>query len=211
MPSEQQQREIEAIWQREKKSRGPLLYEGLILNAVRYDENGLDGTWISYQIALAAYRSDVLARALNVQVVSVSGLTVSREHLLLGKRALYVAQNPGSLELVPSGGIDPTAQMGDQIDYRGAILQEFEEETGLSRSKVEQITPLALVSQENSRALEICLRLELSLEACSIPLHSEEYQELFWVKLSCAEEWLSGAHGEVVPLSQEIFKRIALE
>ena len=198
------QAQVDGIWGEEKKRKGEALFDGLILSAIEVTRSHLVGRWINYRYALAVYRQPDLADAYQVNPVAVNGVTLVGSRVLLAKRAGFVSQSPGCWEFVPSGGIDPKASSGEQIDYRRAILDELEEETGIDRAQAARIDPFALIFDSLTSTWELALEIRLKGDP-AFPLVSSEYEEFTWVEEEAVQQFLEGyGDEEVVPLTKVI-------
>lgn len=200
---------VDSIWEEEKRLKGEALFDGLILNAIDVSAHRLAGHWINYQYALAAYRQPDLAKRLGVHTVAVNGITMAGKRVLLARRAKFVSQNPGCWELVPSGGIDPTAKRDNGVvDHRSALLTELEEETGLSRERVKAVEPLILVLDPSTSTWEMVLEIHLVGETTP-QLTSSEYEEFTWVDRTELRSFLDRYDDEeVVPLTRTLVDMI---
>ncbi len=199
------QTRVDRIWDEEKQQKGEALFDGLILSAIEVTHTHLVGRWVNYRYALAVYRQPDLSDAYQVNPVAVNGVTLAGSRVLLAKRAGFVSQSPGCWEFVPSGGIDPKASSGGQIDYRRAILDELEEETGIDRGRVARVDPFALIYDPLTSTWEMALQIRLDDDRAFSLASSEEYEEFTWVDKGAVQAFLERySEDEVVPLTRVI-------
>jgi hypothetical protein len=159
--SDVEEKEIERIWEREKKIKGDKLFNGQLLNYVAHDETQLTGYFIEYKHYLAQLYNPLLYDTLKIQGVGVSGVTRAGDFILFGKRAEHVTTHPLFYELAPAGGLDPNFVRADQIPLSIPYIQEINEEVGVNEESIHSITPFALVYDAEMRLYEVCAHIEL--------------------------------------------------
>lgn len=192
---------VEDIWQKEQALRQNI-FNGQVLSLVHFDRQELIGEFIEYKLYLAYVREPEIRKLLGIQPLSISCITHTKNAVLFGKRSKAVTQYPLCVELVPSGGIDPEALKGEYLDIRGQALRELTEETGLSETDVEKITPIALVFDPKTGIYEICLDIVIVSGRDKFPLPpTQEYGSLTWVSKSSLPTFLEKFRKKIVPLS----------
>lgn len=200
--SDLEEREIERVWEREKKIKGDHLFNGQLLNYSTHDETQLTGYFIEYKHYLAQLHNPSLYETLRVEGIGISGVTRAGDFVLFGKRAAHVTTHPLFYELAPAGGIDPSFVRGEGVPLSIPFIQEMYEEVGVQEESVLSIKPFALVYDREMHLYEVCANIELDvhiLEKSFIP--SLEYDALCWVPQSDLGHFISMHKQEIVPLS----------
>ncbi len=116
--------------------------------------------------------------------LAVSGWIIHRGHILFGVRSEKVLFSPCKLELVPSGGVDESAIEGNAINFEYALINEFEQETGLLLDDVESIKPELMVFSREKQIYDICQSITLKDDQdMYCDKSNDEYSEFFWVPI----------------------------
>lgn len=196
---------VDELWEHERRER-PELVDGTIL-AVRSVEAGLvHAQPCPYRLFVARERDAVVRRALGLYPIGVSGILIlarpEGSGVVLGRRAVGVTEYGGAWELVPSGGLDPRRVGADGVvDVLGCLLDELEEEVGLSRTAVGDTRPIGLVQDVAQEGYDVCIAL-LADEGDLADL--PEYDEVVVLSPAEAAELLSTKTEPVVPTSPVI-------
>ena len=174
--------EIEDYWLKEKAVRGGSLTNGTILNLGLINKVGerlvLKCHAIEYK-HLLAQRSGL---ELGITPLAVSGITYyqsdDQKVFLLAKRSDKVTQFPGMFELVPSGSIDVSVinSATSEVDFKGQLIKELEEEIGVDEDQVINSREFCLVRDEEN-VFDIGVEIEI-LKNTSFKINLEEYSEL---------------------------------
>lgn len=201
-----EQEHIEAIWQAESRKRGPTLFNGELLEFVRFEGDRLIARFVEYKLFLAS-RAGGLETRRAVMPLGVSGVVRCGDCVGFGRRATHVTQYPGWLELFPSGGIDRGALRPDgTIDHHDQAIRELVEETGLSRAEIAGITTFALVFDREGQVYDLCV--SITLKEGDPPrlarMSSGEYDELFFVGRGSLPDLMRRCDGQIVPTSHKI-------
>lgn len=171
---------VDNIWSLEQK-HFPHLFNGQILNVVQVEENKLVGEFIEYKYYFAQLTDPQLASVLNIQTLAISGITMTGDKILVGQRSEDVTTFKNFYELVPSGGIDPNAQVQERIDLKRQFELELWEESGISTTEIKSIKPLALIYDQQNKTYEIAAEITVNYTVLKEDLeHSQEYQKLQW-------------------------------
>ena len=202
---ERLRRRVDEIWERERRQR-PDLTDGTILSVRSIDAGIVHAQPCPYRLFVARERDAELRRALGIRAIGVSGVLVLERTegtgVVLGRRATGVTEYGGAWELVPSGGLDPRRVDGNGlVDSLGCLLDELEEEVGLSRSAVGETRPLGLVRDIAQDGYDVCIAL---IAKAGEPAEMPEYDQIRVVGSADAEQILSGSAGPVVPTSRVI-------
>lgn len=169
----------------------------------------LVGRFVPYA-AWAAQRRDPTPGPLLLQPLAVSGLLRTPEGVLFGKRSLEVTQHPGDWELVPSGGLSPSARLeGGRVSPQAQLRTESAEELGLELPERWTVTPFALVEDLMSGVFDVACEVALDLPLAEIEARfaerpTREYSELRHVPLADLEPFLATEADRVAPISREL-------
>jgi hypothetical protein len=201
---------VEGIWQAEQARRGKALFDGKILSATAIEQDRILAGVARYRHLIAQRIRPDLFGAHRLRPLAVSGLLECADGIVFGRRAPSVTQHPGCWELAPSGGIDADETHG-QADFRRQILQEMEEELGLSEVVVANVRPFALVDDSDSHVIDIGVVLACGLSGAAIQsAHRErgtrEYEQLRIVPFSEVAQFLSSQADRMVQVSVELLR-----
>lgn len=159
--------EVDAAWE-SMRVGNPRLFDGPVLQVLGVHRNGHGGVQIhvqesSYRFgAVAALGLDCGARALGVK-----GFVQDCGRVLVGRRSLSVARDPGAWEFVPGGTLEPREAPSE------AIARELGEE-----ARLEIAAPpiaVAVLFDETTGTWEIVYRLVAPL--AGVPEIGWEYDE----------------------------------
>ena len=145
---------VDEIWELERERRGIHLTNGQIYTLAEFQPDYILIHPSEYKYVLAQRRASNLQReGLSVRPLAVTGILICADGLVLGRRGSAVTDDVGLWEPAPAGGLsipDPTVQ----------VLEELEEELGISKSEVESVKVCGLVEDVESRVFDIVFRLE---------------------------------------------------
>lgn len=190
---------IDAIWHQEKERRGDALTNGRLYCL---DHLATDHVLIrpaEYRYLLARRRApELVAAGLNLRTLAVTGIVLCRDGVVLGQRGHTVAVDAGLWEPAPAGGLaqpDPVRQ----------LLEEAEEELGLSPDHFDPPVLCGLVEDCPSGVIDFLFRLPTALSADEIKQQhaqcgSDEYQCLDIVPLDQLGQTLSRRDGQMLPV-----------
>jgi hypothetical protein len=202
---------VDEIWQKLCRQRSGGLFDGDVLRWIGCEKRGTDllirGAYVKYRHYMASKQRPDLR--LDIFPIGVSGLTFLSEgagrYAVLARRAANVTSYPGRLELVPSGSIDKTYAAKDgAVDYRGQLLSEFCDETGLSAACVKKIVPFACVMDKRDGIYDICCRIDINtkrevlLKAFAA---SREYQEPRLIAEGDLQDFVHSHRDSIIPSS----------
>jgi hypothetical protein len=186
------------VWRLEKERRGANLTDGRIFHLSEHRRNYLRILPSKYRYLVARRRDPKLIEAgLNIRPVGVTGVLLCRDGVVLGRRGEGVATDAGRWESSPAGGLslsDPKAQ----------ILEELEEELGLSESQLLAAETCGLVEDQESGVFDIVFRLLTSVsfrevQDSQLRRGTEEYSELTVIKPSEIGAFLEENANQVLP------------
>ncbi|MCE5318710.1 MAG: NUDIX domain-containing protein [Parachlamydia sp.] len=205
--SDYEKARVEMLWLEEVAAHPSTTFNGQILNFLSLEGERLLGEFVDYKFYLAQLRDPQLQPSLQITPVTISGLTFSGNKVLFGRRSQEVTQYRGLYEAVPSGGIDPHALQGGQIDLKEQFQRELWEETGISVTEVKGIQPFLLVYDPSTHMYEICAVIEVNYPVVSEERKpTAEYQEFIWVSKSEMKSFTAKHSAEFVPFSLYLLK-----
>jgi hypothetical protein len=197
---------IEQIWAAEQARRGGRLHNGTMLSFVRNDADCLYARRTDYRHFIAQRREPRLFAELQLRTLAVSGLARSPLELLLGRRSGKVTQDAGRWELVPSGGLSPSAGGSDVASAAMVFEQcyvELEEETGIPRSSVDSAQAFALVEDPEAHVIDIGVELSMR-DFLATGEASTEYERLLPVPIDAIADFCRDH--DVIPVSRALLE-----
>lgn len=200
---------VEMVWREETDAQASKLFNGQILNFVSLDENKMVGEFVDYKFFFAQLKDPGLD--LKIVPICVSGVTLSGDKVLIGKRSQTVTQFRGYYECVPSGGIDAGLLRSGTINLQEQFSRELWEETGISVTEIKRIHPFQIVHDLSSRHYEVCALIDVNYMVVHDPREpTEEYSEFSWVPKSELKSFLKKHEGEFVPFSVHLLNLIRI-
>ncbi len=158
---------IEALWQ-----EGPAcLFNGSVMV--------LDGDLphvrpMEYKLFYAILHNPKIHEQYPFTAVGVRGVTIADGKVLLGRRGHDLVAYHDLWECAPGGSLE-------NGDYQAHLLDELEEETGLTRDLVTEVKPFAAVFNTDYPVIDLCCAIFLTDRAMALPLTSEEYTAFRWI------------------------------
>jgi hypothetical protein len=112
--------------------------------------------------------------------VSVSGVVVAKDFLLLGKRSEKVSFHKRVWESPPSGSLSESSLEEGKVDVKRGFLQELQEETGIDPSNILVFSGwwCAHSKMGIEYIAKVLLKEKVDLRPCE-----EEYIEMKWAEL----------------------------
>lgn len=161
-PSRAALAEADAVWARERTSRGPSLFEGRVFSLAGREGARYTGWFADYKLWLAQLREPRLREALGVFAVGVCGVLRFGDHVLLGRRGAGVTQLARHWELAPCGSLDPSARMGGgRVSPERQLARELEEELGVPPERVRALRPLLWIEDPATRVGDLVFEIGL--------------------------------------------------
>ena len=202
--------EVAAIWEREKAGRPDGLFDGRIFSVAASARERISGCFVPYRRLIAERANPKLFAGLQVRPLAVSGLLVSADGVVFGRRAAGLTEDAGRWELVPSGGVAPEcADASGRVDIRRQILAELAEEVGLDANDVSVSGPFCAVEDGDSHGVDIGIALAIPLSgnevrACHARRGSLEYSEIAVVAQSAIPGFAASLGPELVAVSRAL-------
>jgi hypothetical protein len=123
---------------------------------------------------------------------AVSGIIISKNGILIARRAGHVNQYPNFFECVPSGALQ-------QVDHKAQLLEELIEETSIDPVHIERSFLLFLIEDQETQTVDICSLIQLD-DLC-IPTVNKEYTDAQWIYLDELLPFSYQHRNEFVPTS----------
>lgn len=178
------------------------LFNGTLVCVKRFTPQAILGYTVSYKEFLASH---FLGQSNLHHPLAVSGCIFYREQVLFGIRSEKVMFAPLQLELVPSGGVDESAIENGVINFQHALINEFEEETGLVIDNIKSIQPEFIVYCKEKQIYDIFQSIILKDdETLFCDEYNDEYNELFWVPLTQLKNFVEENRSKMHPVSLAI-------
>lgn len=193
------------LWQ-EALELQPSLFDGRVLSLVNAGSQAATGEWVPYSWFLAQRRQPDLFAGLGVRAVGVSGILRCPDGLVFGRRSVAMSTGGNQWELVPSGGVDPSAERAGSIDFTAMIRTELLEEVGVRADSVRVGVPFAWIEDPSEHIIDIGMRLDTELSAATldevfVPMKGREYDELRVVPSEQIRDFAETCHGNLLPVS----------
>ena len=151
---------------------------------------------------------------LPIQPLGISGIIIGYDNEIpytyIAKRSFNVAHYAGFYELVPSGHLDDKNTLSNnKVDYKEKLLEEFEEETNLSRAHVTEIQEFGFIYDKTLDVYDIACKMTLSLtrpqlDQTQIPL--DEYTSSFTITEQDLPSFLRKHDANIIPTSKALIE-----
>ena len=196
---------VDEIWELERKRRGIHLTNGQIYTLAEFQPDHILIHPSEYKYVLAQRRASSLQReGLSIRPLAVTGILICADGLVLGRRGSAVTDDVGLWEPAPAGGLsmpDPKVQ----------VLDELEEELGISKLEVESVQVCGLVEDVESRVFDIVFRLEIAATSQEVRVAytsrgSDEYADLAIVEFSKVPAFLHDHRNDLLPALQTMLR-----
>lgn len=191
---------VEKTWQEELKKRE--LYNGELLSAVSYDKEKLTGVFFPYKLFIAKIRNPSFK--IKMVPVSVSGLILHGDNVLIGQRSNRVTEFPGCYELPPSGSIGRQVLREGRIDLKEQLAIELFEEVGITPKKIKKIQFFMLAHDKEQDHIDLCAEIKISPFA--LQSVSGEYSQIMTIPKNELPDFVNRYSDQFVPLSIMILK-----
>jgi hypothetical protein len=202
--------EVAAIWRAAASDPAQSLHDNPIVVVASYDERQLEAFVLPYRYFFAQrVRPELFEQPL--KALAVSGIVLCEGRIVLGRRANWVTQDAGMLELAPSGSVDADiVRSNGEIDLERQFDREICEELGVEPGAATGHRISGLIDDEENHVVDIVIRATLQcgfselLEAHS-RLERPEYTELMAVTARELQGMIGDRRGPVSSVSSGIF------
>lgn len=143
---------IADIWRAEQERKGGGLFDGKILALRSATAEAIQVVPTLYSVILSARRDPMVRDGLGIAPLGVTSVLSCRDGFVIGRRSPSLAMSPGLWEVMPAGGLETT-------DPAAQLIQEFEEELGLSPTLITRCEAKALVRISHQGVANILFRL----------------------------------------------------
>lgn len=177
------EQEVERLWQSACREH-PHIFNGRIFSADEITPDVVRGHWTEFRRNLAQIRRPELYDELGVHSLAVNGVIRCREGVLIGRRNSRAVYCEGLWQLPPAGSVDEGAAGPDgSIDFKRQVLEELQEEVGVSSDLVVGLTPLCLVEHPGTHVTDFGIEMRTSVSADTmLAAHAasgnREYEEM---------------------------------
>ena len=213
--SDEKKKQISHYWNNMIKYRNESIHDDQVLHFVRINPNNNTEIEVSY----TNYKNIIVDREflnseLNIFQVGVSGLIINKNNnnpsILFAKRSNAVTEYSNYYELVPSGNLDKSVLLNDgTINYPTKIIQEFEEETGLLSSTIDNLTPFCFVKDNHNHVFDVCCILEINIKP-QLVIQSfktiSEFNSPHFVSLENLKSFVDTNYSKIVPTSKALIR-----
>lgn len=188
--------EVETIWRSGQATRGKRLFNGTLFSVERISGEAVIGRFIEYRRFFAQTERPSLFPDLQVRPLAVTGILQNTEGIFFGQRNSRAGQQPDCWELIPAGGVDAsTLTAQNEVDPKRQILDELEEEVGLSRTTVASCRLVAFNEEPEHHVFDLVWELETVADearvtVCHTGLSSPEHIKIMCVGWSELEDFL---------------------
>ena len=147
---------IETLWQESLQDTGRRLFNGVCHSLVEFDGERIVLQPIDYKLLIANRSDPEIESRLPLRPLGVTGLSLCRDGIVLGKRSGELALNGGLWEAAPSGGLD-------KPDPEAVLFEELLEELGLEPGTVRTRELVGLVEDTDSGEADLVFKLALDV------------------------------------------------
>lgn len=213
--SHEQEIKIEKVWTNKQQQKENKLFNDKVLNFVRIYKNKhktfVEGNFIDYKCIIADREDPTLKLELNQ--IGVSGVIVISEnnnnYVVFGIRENNITEYPGYFELVPSGNIDITTIDDGVIDFKSKLIEEFIEETGLTKENISNLNSLCFVKDCINCVYDVCCLIEIKSQKKDLFESFKkvsEYKKLEIISFSELSAFIRKNYKKIVPTSLAVLE-----
>ena len=159
------EQEVERLWQAARREH-PQIFNGQVFTADEITPEVIRGHWTEFRRTLAQICRPELYDDLGVHPLAVNGVIRCGEGVLIGRRNSRAVYCAGNWQLAPAGSVDQGAARPDgSIDFERQVLEELQEELGLSPNLIVGLTPLCLVEHPETHVTDFGIEMRTSVSA----------------------------------------------
>jgi len=182
------QERVDSLWT-QACAQDQSLFDGGVFSHRRLEEDPdgrvtiVEGRVVPYSWYFACRIDPELGVELGLWVMGVSGLLLCPDGAVAGRRS-KTAIGAGDIELAPAGTIGRSDVIDGMVDVRRCILNELDEELGLTPGDlIGEPLPFAVIEDDVIRVADIVIRMSTRLGFAQIAaIHEQqscrEYDEL---------------------------------
>ena len=195
---------LEELWEKETQ-KNSFLFDGEIYCFGHYADSTLFCTLSNYKYWYGQRKMTLADKGQCIKPLAVTGITSSRDRILLGRRSHQVTQDKGLYDLLPSGGL--SKESGG--DYKKQLCNEFVEELKSDTTCIDKISPLFLLEDLTDQVVDIVSNIKINGQLDQFDHSSDEYTELIELRLNSLA--LDHIKSDMSPASHFILKEIIRE
>lgn len=172
--SPEQSRTIDRLWTKSLEQY-PKIFKGPVLISTESGIQNFQFQRETYDLSLAIRKTPQMFTP-PLYSLSITGVIIWQEQILMGKRSQDSPVYPGCWEVFPAGTLE-SPNLLEQL------LKEFKEETQLDEASIEELSFLAPLLDRSQSSYDFVFRIRLRTEE-SIVVPSTEHSEVKWVPLA---------------------------
>jgi hypothetical protein len=202
---------VNLIWENAIAKHSFLLTNSKVLHFIERVNNSIIVQVCEYKYFFAQTKQPTLFASLNITILAVSGITICRNGIVVGKRSTNLLQDPGYWELTPSGSISaPDLSLNLVSDYaRDQVIVELEEELGIKSREIESISLVGSIMDTDANVFDLLFVITTTItrrELYSRFTHTanDEYTEIHVVPSWFISTFLWYKGNRVVTSSREL-------
>lgn len=212
--SDDKEKQISNYWNVLLNSKNNLIHNDQVLHFVRINPDNnleIDVSYTDYKNIIVD--REFLNSELNLFQVGVSGLVINKNNenpsILFAKRSNDVTEYPNYYELVPSGNLDKSVLSNNgTINYSTKIIQEFEEETGLLYTTIDNLIPFCFIKDNINHVFDVCCILEINMKPESLisSFKTSEFYSPHLILLKNLKSFIDKNNSKIVPTSKALIQ-----
>jgi hypothetical protein len=162
------EQEVERLWQAARLEH-PDIFNGRVFSADEITPQVIRGHWTEFRRTLAQIDRPELYEDLGVHPLAVNGVIRCGEGVLIGRRNSQAVYCAGLWQLPPAGSVDQsTARPDGTVDLERQLLEELQEELGLSPDLVGGFTPLCLIEHPETHVTDFGIEMHMNVSADAV-------------------------------------------
>jgi len=162
------EQEVDRLWQAARRAR-PHIFNGRIFSIDEITPDIISGHWSEFRRSLAQIDRPELYDQLRVRSLAVNGVISCADGVLIGRRSSHAVYQAGQWQLPPAGSVDQSAEAPDgTINFARQLLQELQEELGVSPERIEGLTPLCLVEHPGTGVTDFGIAMRTSISSAEL-------------------------------------------
>jgi len=162
------EQEVDRLWRAACRAR-PHIFNGRIFSIDDIAPDIISGHWSEFRRSLAQINQPELYDELKVRSLAVNGVISCADGVLIGRRSSHAVYQAGQWQLPPAGSVDQSAEAPDgSINVSSQLLQELQEELGVSPECIEGFTPLCLVEHPRTGVTDFGIEMRTSISSAEL-------------------------------------------
>lgn len=202
---------VNLIWENANVQHSFQSTNSKVLHFIERVNNTIVAQVCEYKYFFAQTKQPTLFASLNITILAVSGITICRNGIVVGKRSTNLLQDPGYWEFTPSGSISaPDLSLNLGSDYaRDQIIVELEEELGIKSREIINISRVGYIWDTEANVIDLLFVITTTItrrELHSRSTHTidDEYTEIHVVHSWFISIFLWGKKNRMAASSREL-------